>query len=372
MTDLSLWNRWNNAKARIFEPERLSRAERTPYEVVDEIGGLVKLRYYPRLNEESLTLASGEIVPVAERSARTPLVIVPPLAVNMAIYDLFPNRSLVRYLRARGFELYLADWGRPDRQHDDLGLSSYFAEFLPEVLKTVRAHSGSERLSLHGWSLGGLFALCYAALGTDPNVANLVLVGAPFDYYRNGLAGRIYRRIGPPAQWLRRTTGVTVHQASPGPFRTAGWANSLAFKLVNPVTTAQNYWQLFKNMHDEELVAAHATNGAVLDDMVAYPGRVNQDVLHYLVLGNVLARDAVPMAGARASFANVRASVLNISGNDDVIVTVACSQAMREHIASKDATYETIDAGHVSIVSGATSQKRTWGRIADWLLARDA
>ena len=28
---------------------------------------------------------------------RVPLVIVPPLAVNMLIYDLFPTRSLIRY-----------------------------------------------------------------------------------------------------------------------------------------------------------------------------------------------------------------------------------------------------------------------------------
>ena len=30
------------------------------------------------------------------------VVIVPPLAVNMDIYDLFPERSLVKYLTARG------------------------------------------------------------------------------------------------------------------------------------------------------------------------------------------------------------------------------------------------------------------------------
>ena len=29
----------------------------------------------------------------------------------MYIYDLFPDRSLVKYLRAQGFELYMIDWG---------------------------------------------------------------------------------------------------------------------------------------------------------------------------------------------------------------------------------------------------------------------
>lgn len=33
----------------------------------------------------------------ASAKHRVPLVIVPPLAVNMLIYDLFPTRSLIRY-----------------------------------------------------------------------------------------------------------------------------------------------------------------------------------------------------------------------------------------------------------------------------------
>ena len=133
----------------------------------------------------------------------TPIVLVSPLAVNMAIYDLFPNRSLVRYLRARGFEVYLVDWGRPRRRHDHHGIATYFAEYLPRVLAKVRAHSGSTRLSLHGWSFGGLFCLCYAALGTDPDIANLVLIASPFDYFKNGNLGQVYRRskfIGSVAQ----------------------------------------------------------------------------------------------------------------------------------------------------------------------------
>ena len=105
--------------------------------------------------------------------------------------------------------------------------------------------------------------------------------------------------------------------------------------------------------------------------MVAYPGRVNQDTVHYLLLGNVLAHDRLPMENSRGSFANVKASVLNITGSSDVLVTVACSNAMRERIGSEDATYKTIEAGHISIVSSARSQKETWGVIADWLLARD-
>ncbi|HBP91287.1 MAG TPA: alpha/beta hydrolase, partial [Alcanivorax sp.] len=124
--------------------------------------GLVQLRYYPPLRDTEIELDNGEVVPVSTRTQRTPLVLVPPLAVNMLIYDLFPRRSLVRYLRARGFELYLVDWGRPGRAENHHSLATYFAEKLPALLERVREHSGERRLSLHGWSFGGLFSLCYA------------------------------------------------------------------------------------------------------------------------------------------------------------------------------------------------------------------
>ena len=51
----------------------------------------------------------GKPLRVTRKRHRVPLVIVPPLAVNMLIYDLFPERSLVKYLLARGFDVYLID-----------------------------------------------------------------------------------------------------------------------------------------------------------------------------------------------------------------------------------------------------------------------
>src|SRR5690554_7842668 len=95
------------------------------------------------------------VIPVERKTHRTPVVIIPPLAVNMLIYDLFPQRSLVRFLRAKGFEVYLIDWGVPTRAHNHYNLHTYVAELLPASLARVREHSGEQELSLHGWSLGG-------------------------------------------------------------------------------------------------------------------------------------------------------------------------------------------------------------------------
>ena len=135
-----------NASDRLFRSQRLVQADSTPYRVLHD-DGLVKLRYYPPLAASELPLESGETVAVRRRPHRTPLVLVPPLAVNMLIYDLFPRRSLVRYLRARGFELYLVDWGRPDRRHDGHTLATYFAGKLPALLERAVAQAEVQRTS---------------------------------------------------------------------------------------------------------------------------------------------------------------------------------------------------------------------------------
>ena len=361
--------RLRHLRQRVFDREALVQAGHTPFEVIHD-DGLVSLRYYPPLAEDEIELADGRRVEVAATTQRTPLVIVPPLAVNMLIYDLFPERSLVRYLRARGFELYLVDWGRPSRAQDDLQLADYFDRFLPAALDRVRAHSGVARLNLHGWSFGGLFSLCHAAIAPE-GIANLVLVGAPVDYHDNGVLGERYKALARAGHWTHDKTGLTAHNIPPTLLRSPGVLNSLVFKATSPMAAVRSYAGLAANLHDEAYVSNHATNAAFLDDMVAYPGGVVADFIDYLWIDNVLGEGHLPMADPPADLADVQAPILNISGRGDPIVTPSCSQAMTRFVASDDVTCRTIRGGHVGIVSSETALTETWEEIADWLIARD-
>ncbi len=362
--------RLSHARAHLLDRESLVQAGQTPFETLWSDGQMA-LRYYPPLTQTSIRLADGQRCDVARQTQRTPLVIVPPLAVNNLVYDLFPDRSVVRYLRARGFELYLVDWGDPGLAQNRLSLSDYFARLLPAMLARVRAHSGARRLSLHGWSLGGLFSLCQAALADDDDIANLVLIGAPVDYHDNGALGARYREISRRAGWLHDTIGLSAQQLPAFLLRSPGWLNSLVFKATSPWASIKSYVSLVRNLHDGQAVRAHATNGAFLDNMVAYPGAAVADFIDYLWVDNVMADGRLPMADATATLADVRAPILNITGRGDPIVTPECSQAMTRLVSSTDITCRTLPGGHVGIVSSSEAQHQSWGMIADWLIARD-
>ncbi|MEO6699367.1 MAG: hypothetical protein ABIR53_06720 [Paraperlucidibaca sp.] len=104
-----------NANDRFLRTRELTLSGQTPYEVLHD-NGLVKLRHYLPLTEAEIPLGEGTLAVNPQRH-RVPIVLVPPLAVNMNIYDFFPERSLVKFLLAHGFSVYLIDWGRPTLRH---------------------------------------------------------------------------------------------------------------------------------------------------------------------------------------------------------------------------------------------------------------
>jgi polyhydroxyalkanoate synthase len=342
-------------------------AERTPWEEIFR-EDITCVRHYLPLNDTHIDV-QGERVAVEAHTHAIPLVLVAPLAVTMRIYDLFPDRSLVKYLRARGFNVYLIDWGRPDSRHDELHLADFFAGILPRALTAIRAHSGSQKLSLHGWSFGALFSTCYTAMG-DRDIVNLALIGAPCDYHASGELGKQYQRISRQLRLLRNSTGLNVQQLPPRLLRSPGWANSLMFKFANPAATVQGYTELLRNLHDREFVAAHATNAAFLDDMTAYPGAVVQDILHYLWTDNCLAQGTLPMPEAPATFADVRSNLLVVGGSDDTIVTLDATRPLLNLLGSGDKTFLSAPGGHMGILGGSRAPATIWKPVADWLAER--
>lgn len=357
-----------NAFDRVFRSAALVQAGQTPFETLHH-NGLVSLRYYPPLTEDSIEL-DDLTLPVTADSHRIPLVIVPPLAINMFIYDLFPQRSLVRFLRAQGFEVYLIDWGRPTRQHSHYNMHTYVAELLPTYLNHVRQHSGQQDLSLHGWSMGGMFTLFYSALSRDPHIRNLVVLGSPIDSHASGLLGYVSRGFREAADQVRRYSGFRLHDVRPHWLHTPGWMNTLGFKLTNPIGSVMGYWELVVRLGDREFVRQHASTSAFLDRMVAYPGGIIQDTVVRVWIDNQLAEGKIQIGEDIACLENVSANLLAFAGEEDTMVTPDAARTVMDHVRSADKSFHTVPGGHMGILAGSRAPRHSWLAIARWLALR--
>lgn len=339
-----------NLSDRLLKADELSLAEQTPFDVIAEYD-IVKLRYYPPLPGQ----------PVREQ----PVVVVPPLAVNMLIYDLFPERSLVAFLRDQGHPLYLIDWGRPGLAQAHFRFHTYLREFMPRMIAEVRRHSGEQVLSLHGWSIGAVFSYCYTALG-DEHIDKLVLLGPPCDYHA-AEGGAQNRALSRRIRRIESLTGRHLHQSPRHLWHVPGWVNALGFKLMSPGGTVKGYLELLQNLDDRDYIAAHATNAAFLDDMVAYPGGFMQDLVRFLITDNVLAEGRLPIRDSDAHLESIRSKVLIVVGDKDPIITPTASKRLMDLMSNAECQLIEVPGGHMSIVSGSAAPKKIWPQVAAFL-----
>lgn len=341
----------SNLYTRYRRPEVFNQSEQTAYEIVGE-QGIAKLRHYGSANK------------TANSKAGKPLLIVPPLAATTAIYDLFPERSLVSYLREQGHNVYMIDWGAPSRSHANHNIATYIQSLMPALIEQVRQHSGRKKLSLHGWSLGAMFCYCYAALG-DKNIDKLVLLGSPCDYHAKGLP--VNRYVASYVKTVERLSGLRVHRTPKKLWHIPGRANSLGFKVLSPAGTMRSYAELLKNIDDREYVSNHTTNASFLDGMVAYPGGVAQDILKFLITDNVLLQGQLPIKDCEATLADIKADVLLVLGNNDPIVSPEASKCLLPLMSSANCEVLDVNGGHMSIVSGSHAPAEIWPEVSAWL-----
>ncbi len=112
------------------------------------------------------------------------ILLVPPLMVASEVYDISPDVSAVAYLTGRGVDVWLVDFGAPEREEGGMGRTlDDHVRAVAEAVGRVRAATGRD-VHLCGYSQGGMFAYQAAAFRRGEGVASLVTMGSPVDLHR--------------------------------------------------------------------------------------------------------------------------------------------------------------------------------------------
>ncbi|HEX4871226.1 MAG TPA: alpha/beta fold hydrolase [Nevskiaceae bacterium] len=361
----------NNAFDWLFLRGVLVQSGQTPYEVLLEDDPM-RLRWYPVPDESRLPLEDGQFLPVRRERHPLPLVLIPPLGVTSETFDLLPQRSLVRYFAARGFQTYLVDWGEPERRHARLGLEDYALRLLGRALEEVRRHSGVQAVSLFGWCMGGLLALMHAGATGDARIRNLVTVASPIDLRSGGLVGRSTALLNGPARLIRRFTGFRLAHLDPERWQLPGWATTWSFRLTDPVGSITTYWDLLTRLWDREFVERHATTADYLNNMLVYPVGVLREMVVQMGIDNRLSEGQIQVGRQVADLARIQANLLVMAGNADVLVSPAAARRSLDLVSSEDRQFRLAPGGHMGVVLGRQAQAEVWEPSAQWLDLRSA
>jgi len=117
-------------------------------------------------------------------TCRTPVLVVYALVNRQYMLDLQPDRIMIRNLLNLGLDVFIIDWGYPNKADMYLTLDDYINGYIDNCVDVVRKVTQSDKVNLMGICQGGTFSAIYAALNPD-KIQNLVTLVAPIDFSTN-------------------------------------------------------------------------------------------------------------------------------------------------------------------------------------------
>jgi polyhydroxyalkanoate synthase len=173
--------------------------------------------------------------PVTPRVHRYPVVVVPPMINKFYVTDLAPGRSMVEYLVAQGYQVFVVSWRNPDARHRDWDLDAY-GQAVTVALDTARAVTGAAKASICSLCSGGILSAMVAAhladTGRLDQLATLYLGVTVLDQTAEGTTAAL----------IDEKTAKLAVAASKARGYLDGRALAEVFAWLRPNDLIWNYW----------------------------------------------------------------------------------------------------------------------------------
>ena len=217
----------------------------------------------------------------------------------------------------------------------------------------ITAEVEVDRVSLLGYSLGGVISTLFSALYPD-RVRNLVTLTTPIDFHRTGMT----------ATWAR--------YFPVNPF-VDFWGNVPAWWMRAAVTSSSlprvlKLWRTLggdeDDPHRKEVLKAVRK---WINDGVPVAGEMYRTLVRDCYKHNMLIRNTLPIGGRTVELSNIEAALLTITASDDHLCPPQSSQALNRAVSTEDETAIMVPGTHLGAVIGPKAHHLLWTRIVDWL-----
>jgi polyhydroxyalkanoate synthase len=296
--------------------------------------------------------------PLAPSAGVPPLVICYALVNRPYMMDLQPDRSLIRGLLAQGLDVYLVDWGYPDRADRGLTLDDYVNRYLGACIDHVREAHRISSVNLLGVCQGGTMSVCHAALVPD-RVRNLVTMVTPVDFHtEDNLL----------AKWARKLDVDVLVDALgnvPGALLNAAFVALMPLRL-----TAGKYAGLADLADDRAALETFLRMERWIQDSPDQAGTAFRQFIRDFFQENRLVRGTLEIGGRPVDPRRIACPVLNVYASQDHLVPPSASRPLASLVSARDYTPFEFRGGHIGIYVSRSAQELLPRTIAQWLVSR--
>lgn len=252
--------------------------------------------------------------PLRDQVHAMPIVMVPPWINKYYILDLNEKKSMVRYLLAEGFSVFMISWKNPGVE---MAESSYEEHVLDGVLAAVdvaRAICDAPKVHLMGYCIGGT---AVATLMAWLNRKHKNPSQVPVAHWSLLAALADFSRPGEVSSFINEETIATLDElmAKQGYLdaKQIGWS----FRMLRPNTQIWRY-VVHKFLYGEPTPALDVL--AWNEDSIRLPRATHSFCLHQLYVENNLAKkDAMVLRGVPIDLGRVKQPLYAVGGIVDHI-----------------------------------------------------
>lgn len=317
--------------------------------------------------------ADDEVV-TAAGTGRRPVLLIPPLAVSTACYDLAEGLSVVQFLLAAGRVPYVLDFGDMTRADRHLGFADFFDDIVPEAVAATVADfygtadrresgvtPGPGRVDVLAWSIGGTISLLTAAANPHLPLASVTAVGTPLDYAKvppYPLVKTLMRPVGTtPVKLALRALGGIPAPLVRLAYRGTAWQREL-----------KKPGYILRNADDTDALVRMKAIDRFQETMPGYPGKVSEQMWENFIMRGELAGGVLDFDGRVVDLADVAVPVALFGSHRDAIVSWAAAHHGVELLAGAPRVdFTTVETSHLGLIAGSAAVEQTWPRIEEFL-----
>lgn len=259
-----------------------------------------------------------------------------------------------------GFDVYNIDWGVPTQAERHLGMDDYVERYIDGIVDHLRERTGSDRVNILGYCMGGTMSAIYTALHPE-KVKNLMLMAAPVDW--SSREHLLAKWTDPRYYDVDRL--IDVHGNVPAEMLQG------AFSLLRPVSNmVAKYVTFYERLEDRKFLEDYFAMEAWLNDNIPVAGALFKTFVKELMQQNKLIAGEFRVGGRNVDLGRITCPVLNLAAEHDHLVPCEQSLPLKHVVGSKDYEAITFPAGHIGLAVGSKANRELWPHAAQWLAQR--
>jgi polyhydroxyalkanoate synthase len=296
--------------------------------------------------------------PMVEKTHPVPLLVVYALINKYYVLDLQPDKSWVRGMLKQGFDIYMIDWGVPEPIDRYISFDDYVNRYIDYFVDLVRDRTGQEKISLHGYCMGGSMSAMYASLHGE-KVKNLYVTAPVIDVEKDTtVLGNLSKHID--ADLLVDNFGNI-----PPEFM------YLCYNILKPFKQGvRKYIDFANKTYDKDFVENFLRVEKWLYDTPPIAGETFRQWIKDIYQKNALVKNQLKLGDKVIDLRKIDMPLLNVVADDDHLVSPECSVPLNYTVSSEDKELKVYSTGHIGLLASDFSQQQIIPEVAAWLKER--